>query len=216
MTRVRTPGTWNDGSAVPGTEFEALDQGQHTAIKWGDGAVYTMTLNPLTIAGTGARVAGDGLKLDSADGPVYSGGMAMAPLKREFILEPSWAIATGETPWSWTPGGMAALQTVNDLDLVMFTLRIQQWHKQKLRRLRMRVMGGNVGHTDGNIASMTKPRFVLAVHDIMSSTLEDVIGLTSILAGPWYSDPSTTAAGYNDIHRIFKKRMRMEILVTGF
>jgi hypothetical protein len=66
MTRVRSPGGWNDGSVVPGDEFEALDEGQHKAIKWGAGDVYEITGTPLAITGTGLQVAGDGLRVDTS------------------------------------------------------------------------------------------------------------------------------------------------------
>jgi hypothetical protein len=201
MTRARSPGGYTDGSVVLGTELETIDEGQHTAVKGTVGAVYTITGNPVTFSGKGARVAGDGLFLDSADGPAYSGGMAMAPLKREFVLEPNWRIPSGESPWNWEAGGFVAAQKANTAYSVMFVLRLQSWHKQKLRRLRVRVKGGS-GHTDGNIASMTKPRFVFAEHDLTSANLDDIIGLTSVLAGTWYNDASTTAAGYEAVHWI--------------
>lgn len=201
MTRVRSPGGWTDGSSVPGTEFEALDEGQHTAIKWGPGDVYTITGNPLTLSGTGLRVGGDGLKLDNELGPAYSGGMANAPLTKEFVLSHRWFLPfTTQGSGVWQGDAMFASQLANTADIyAAFALDLTPWHRQKLRRLRVRVKGG-AGHNDGGIGTMKKPQFALVPQDMLSGTSYDEVLYP--VPFTWHSDASTTASGYEALHWI--------------
>lgn len=200
MTRVRSPGGWVDGSTVDGDELEALDQGQHTAIKYGAGATYDITGNPITFTGKGLRVAGEGLKLDSADGIAYSGGMGGAPLKREFILNPAWF--TTVLPFTaWEFYTLNALQKTNTNAQIGHVLDLSRWHKQKLRRIRLRAKGYGSGHTDMQIGTMTKPKFAVVKMKVTSDIIEEIVGFDQM---PWtyYSDASTTAAEYESPHWI--------------
>lgn len=203
MTRVRSPGGWTDGSTVPGTEFEALDEGQHTAIKSGVGAAYNVTGNPITLTGTALRVAGDGLKLDSADGPAYSGGMAGAPLTKTFMLDPGFYVPLGNISaavWEVDPTGLAQRDN-NGMVWGACALQLSAWHKQKLRRLRLRIRGYEGHATDGDIVSMERPKFALAVMDMLAGPfIEDVLYPVGSLV--WYEDPSSTIVAYESLHWI--------------
>lgn len=200
MARVRLEAAWTDGSVVAKEEFSALDEGQHKAIKWGDGDIYNITTDPITITGKGMKILGDGLGLGQ-EGPYYAAGIGGVPLTLEFALDPAWfipAASVSSNVWSGDVMGMA--QILNTADVyAACVLNMMRFHKQKLRRLRLRVKG-TATHTDGNIGTMKKPQFFLQVQDHQGATVEDIFPPVPLLTA--YADASSTATGYHSLHYI--------------